>query len=257
MFARRTSVAIYVAKSILMIHFFPQLGSSNDEAALPHYGEGDIIWAENQSAGRGQRGHSWLSNEGLNLTFSYIFEPTFLPATEQFSLLQAVALAMVDCLAEYNIEAKIKWTNDIYVGDNKIVGILMEHKLQGNCIGRTIAGIGLNVNQTSFPDSLPNPTSMQLETEEHYEREQVLTRITHHLTRRYEMLRNGEFSRLQEDYHSRLYRLDENHCYALPDGTRFQGQITGVEPRGELKITTTEGKEHKFLFKEVEFVLKN
>lgn len=240
-----------------MIHYFDQLTSSNDEATLPHYHEGDIIWAESQSAGRGQRGHSWQSEQGQNLTFSAVFEPTFMPATEQFSLLQAVALALVDCLKEYSIEAKIKWTNDIYVGDSKLVGILMEHKLQGATIGRTIAGIGLNINQTEFDPTLPNPISMRLLTGRVYDRREVLERLSQCLMRRYAMLREKRYAELHKDYHLNLYRLGEEHTYALPDGSLFRGTITGVEPRGELKITTSHSGERKFLFKEVEFVLKN
>ena len=240
-----------------MIHYFEQLTSSNDEATLPHYREGDIIWAERQSAGRGQRGHTWQSNEGENLTFTALLEPTFLPPSEQFSLLQVVALAMADMLSEYGIEAKIKWTNDIYVGDRKLVGILMEHKLQGAVIRRTIAGIGLNVNQTEFDHELPNPTSMRLIAGREFDRKEVLERIALHLKNRYEMLRRGEIKQLHLDYHQRLYRLGEEHTYALPDGTRFRGVIEGVEPQGALKITTPQGEAYKFLFKEVEFVLKN
>ena len=240
-----------------MIHYFEQLTSSNDEATLPHYREGDIIWAERQTAGRGQRGHTWQSNEGENLTFTALLEPTFLPPSEQFSLLQVVALAMADMLSEYGIEAKIKWTNDIYVGDSKLVGILMEHKLQGIVIGRTIAGIGLNVNQTEFDPELPNPTSMRLIAGREFDRKEVLERIALHLKNRYEMLRRGEIKQLHLDYHQRLYRLGEEHTYALPDGTRFRGVIEGVESQGALKITTPQGEAYKFLFKEVEFVLKN
>lgn len=240
-----------------MIHYFEQLTSSNDEATLPHYREGDIIWAERQTAGRGQRGHTWQSNEGENLTFTALLEPTFLPPSEQFSLLQVVALAMADMLSEYGIEAKIKWTNDIYVGNRKLVGILMEHKLQGAVIERTIAGIGLNVNQTEFDPELPNPTSMRLIAGREFDRKEVLERIAHHLKSRYEMLRRGEIKQLHLDYHQRLYRLGEEHTYALPDGTRFRGVIEGVEPQGALKITTPQGEAYKFLFKEVEFVLKN
>mgnify|MGYP002514035983 FL=1 len=240
-----------------MIHYFEQLTSSNDEATLPHYREGDIIWAERQTAGRGQRGHTWQSNEGENLTFTALLEPTFLPPSEQFSLLQVVALAMADMLSEYGIEAKIKWTNDIYVGNRKLVGILMEHKLQGAVIERTIAGIGLNVNQTEFDPELPNPTSMRLIAGREFDRKEALERIALHLKNRYEMLRRGEIKQLHLDYHQRLYRLGEEHTYALPDGTRFRGVIEGVEPQGALKITTPQGEAYKFLFKEVEFVLKN
>ena len=257
MLARRTFVAIHGTIPILMIHYFEQLTSSNDEATLPHYHEGDIIWAEQQTAGRGQRGHTWLSDEGLNLTFSAVLEPTFLPAQEQFSLLQVVALALVDAMKEYDIEARIKWTNDIYVGDKKLVGILMEHKLQGSQIGRTIAGIGLNINQTEFDPSLPNPTSMRLLTGKQYDREEVLNSIAHHLMQRYEMLQQGKEATLHTDYLGKLYKLGEKQTFALPYGTRFQGTIIDVEPQGALKIADTEGQEHKFLFKEVEFVLKN
>ena len=240
-----------------MIHYFKSLTSSNDEAALPHYSEGDIIWAESQSAGRGQRGHSWQSTEGQNLTFSVVLEPAFLPAAEQFSLLQVVALAMVDALAEYDIEARIKWTNDIYVGDRKLVGILMEHKLQGTTLSRTIAGIGINVNQTEFDPALPNPTSMRLIRGKTFDREQVLESIFRHIMHRYDMLRRGLCEGLHEDYHKRLYKLRERQTFTLPDGSRLEGEIRGVEPQGALKIATPQGEERKFLFKEVEFVLKN
>lgn len=257
MSARRAPVALHGTISILMIHYFPTLVSSNDEAAHPRYSEGDIIWAEHQSAGRGQRGHSWQSAKGLNLTFSVVLEPTFLHASEQFSLLQVVALALTDAMTEYGIEAKIKWTNDIYAGDRKLVGILMEHKLQGSNLSRTIAGIGININQTAFDPSLPNPTSMRLITGKVMEREQVLESISHHLMHRYEMLRQGQLDLLHADYHSRLYKLGKVQTFALPDGSRFEGVITGVEPQGELKITTLQAEERRFLFKEIEFVLKN
>jgi BirA family biotin operon repressor/biotin-[acetyl-CoA-carboxylase] ligase len=224
---------------------------------MPHYSEGDIIWAESQSAGRGQRGHSWQSAQGQNLTFSVVLQPVFLPAAEQFSLLQVVALAMVDALAEWNIEAKIKWTNDIYVGNRKVVGILMEHKLQGNTLSRSIAGIGINVNQTEFDPTLPNPTSMRLISGTEFDRKQVLDSIIRHIMHRYDMLRQGLTERLRNDYHKRLYKLNEPQLFALPDGSRFVGEISGVEPQGALKIVTQQGEERKFLFKEVEFVLKN
>jgi BirA family biotin operon repressor/biotin-[acetyl-CoA-carboxylase] ligase len=240
-----------------MIHYFKLLPSTNDEAAMPHYSEGDIIWAESQSAGRGQRGHSWQSAQGQNLTFSVVLQPVFLPAAEQFSLLQVVALAMVDALAEWNIEAKIKWTNDIYVGDRKVVGILMEHKLQGNTLSRSIAGIGINVNQTEFDAALPNPTSMRLISGKEFDRKQVLESIIRHIMHRYDMLRQGMTERLRNDYHRSLYKLNEPQLFALPDGSRFVGEIRDVEPQGALKIVTQQGEERKFLFKEVEFVLKN
>ena len=114
-----------------MIYHIRQTTSTNDEARDARYRHGDVVWAEWQSAGRGQRGHTWLCPEGLNITFSAILEPTFLPAPEQFLFTEVAALALVDAMRDYGIEARIKWTNDLYVGDRKCAGMLIEHDLRG------------------------------------------------------------------------------------------------------------------------------
>lgn len=143
-----------------MIYRIAETTSTNDDAKRPEYRHGDIVWAERQTAGRGQRGHSWTSPEGENLTFTLVLEPVFLPVGEQFLLSEAVTLALTDTFAAFGIDARIKWTNDIYVGDKKLVGILIEHSYSGPTLARTIAGIGINVNQRAFDPALPNPVSM-------------------------------------------------------------------------------------------------
>ena len=239
-----------------MIYRFDTLGSSNDEACKPQYVEGDIILAQCQTAGRGQRGHTWESREGENLTFSLLLEPLFLSPSEQFLISECVALGVCDALLHYGIEAQIKWTNDIYIGDRKLAGILIEHKLQGSALARTVAGIGLNVNQKAFSDDLPNPISMAQAADREFDREQVLQTVATSLMARYEQLREGGAKELQADYHQRLYRLGQEHCYALPDGSRFRGIIRGVEPTGALRIENERGELLSFLFKEVEFVIQ-
>ncbi len=240
-----------------MIYRFDILGSTNDEARNPAYREGDVILAEHQTAGRGQRGHSWESAEGENLTFSLILEPTFLPVNEQFLLSEVLALGLVDTLAEYGIEARIKWTNDVYVGDKKIVGMLVENSLAGRTMARAIAGIGLNINQTEFDPSLPNPTSMSLVVGEKFNREEVLTRLYSNIMLLYGALCRGEKEMLQQRYRSTMYRLNEKHIYMLADGTPFEGTIRGVRPSGELQIEhASDGTLHEYLFKQVEFVIK-
>jgi BirA family biotin operon repressor/biotin-[acetyl-CoA-carboxylase] ligase len=239
-----------------MIYRFDTLPSTNDEATAPQYVEGDIILAQRQTAGRGQRGHTWESREGENLTFSLLLEPLFLSPSEQFLISECVALGVCDALLHYGIEAQIKWTNDIYIGDRKLAGILIEHKLQGSALARTVAGIGLNVNQKAFSDDLPNPISMAQATGREFDREQVLQTVATSLMARYEQLREGGAKELQADYHQRLYRLGQEHCYALPDGSRFRGIIRGVEPTGALRIENERGELLSFLFKEVEFVIQ-
>ena len=237
-----------------MIYHFPITASTNDDARDEKYHEGDVVWADFQTAGRGQRGHEWHSRKGENLTFSVVLEPTFVPIAEQFSVSEVVALSLVDMLAEYGIEAKIKWTNDIYVGDKKLVGILIEHSLAATTLRRTIVGVGINVNQTEFDASLPNPVSMAQLLGRELDAEEVLQCFLQHLQENYEALREMQ-NLLHERYNSLLYRLNELRTYALPSGERFSAKILGTATNGALRLEDTEGKTKDYLFKEVEFVI--
>lgn len=238
-----------------MIYHISETTSTNDELRDTKYREGDVVWADFQTAGRGQRGHKWSSEAGENLLFSVALEPAFLPAAEQFLLSETVALSLVDLFAGYGIDAKIKWTNDIYVGDRKIVGILIEHIYSGAKLARTIVGIGINVNQREFDPSLPNPTSMSLQTGETYDLRSVLERFAEILMHNYESLRKGEKDAVQQRYRAKMYRLDERRTFALPDGSRFEATIRGVRPAGELIVEHSDGSVKEYLFKEIEFVL--
>ena len=238
-----------------MIYRIDETTSTNDEARDAKYRHGDIVWAERQTAGRGQRGHTWTSPEGENLTFSMVLEPRFLPVGEQFLLSEAVTLALTDTFAAYGIDTRIKWTNDIYVGDRKLVGILIEHNHAGASLSRTIAGIGINVNQPKFDPALPNPVSMAAATGRRFEREQVLDTFLAHCRSRYEALEAGDAARIQEAYRARMYRLGERHPYRLPDGTLFHAAIEGVRPSGELLLRRDDGTTGAYLFKEVEFII--
>ena len=238
-----------------MIYRFPILSSTNDEAVKPAYREGDIIIAESQTAGRGQRGHTWESAEKQNLTFTLVLEPTFLAPEKQFLLSEAVALGMVDMLEEYGIVAQIKWTNDIYVGDRKLVGILIEHSLSSITLRRTIVGIGINVNQTEFDPSIPNPVSMAQLLGREFDLEEVLNCFLSHLQRNYALLREEAKAELHERYNVLLYRKNEFHTYALPSGEKFSAKIVGTAPSGALCLENECGDRKYYLFKEVEFVI--
>jgi BirA family biotin operon repressor/biotin-[acetyl-CoA-carboxylase] ligase len=238
-----------------MIYHFDTTASTNDDARDEKYCEGDVVWADFQTAGRGQRGHEWHSRKGENLTFSVVLEPTFVPIVEQFSVSEVVALSLVDMLADYGIEAKIKWTNDIYVGDRKLVGILIEHSLAPSSLRRTIVGVGINVNQTEFDSALPNPVSMAQLLGKELDAEQVLRCFLGHLQHNYELLREGAKAELHERYNALLYRKGEYHTYALPSGEKFSAKIVGTAPSGALCLEDKEGKREEYLFKEVEFVI--
>ena len=139
--------------------------SSNDEArkAIDTLDNLSVVAVRCQTAGRGQGTNSWESAPGENLTFSVGLKDLDILPNEQIAISQITALSVVDFLSKHGIEAKIKLPNDIYVRSKKICGILIENSLCGNKIKWSIVGIGINVNQTIFPSSLPNPTSMLLE----------------------------------------------------------------------------------------------
>ena len=238
-----------------MIHRIEETTSTNDDARDAKYRHGDIVWAERQTAGRGQRGHKWSSAEGLNLTFSLVLEPRFLPAGEQFLLNEAVALALTDTFAQFGIAARIKWTNDIYVGDRKLVGILIEHNHAGASLSRTIAGIGINVNQTAFDPALPNPVSLAQAGGRKFNRSRLLETFLVRCLRRYAQLERGEKEALQHAYRERMYRLGERHTFRYPDGTPTEASIEGVRPTGELLLRHADGTLREYLFKEIEFVI--
>ncbi len=239
-----------------MIYRLQQTASTNDEARDPKYRHGDVIWAERQTAGRGQRGHTWSSPEGENLTFTLVMEPHFLAAGEQFALNEAVALALTDTFGDLGIPTRIKWTNDIYAGDRKMVGILIENNCSNGRLRRTRAGIGINVNQTSFDASLPNPVSMAQLAGRTFDRLEVLERFLARWAERYGQLARGERETLRKTYRNRMYRLEERHPFRRPDGTLFDASIQGVRPSGALLLRHSDGTQGEYLFREVEFVLK-
>ncbi|MBP3356249.1 MAG: biotin--[acetyl-CoA-carboxylase] ligase [Rikenellaceae bacterium] len=237
--------------------FLEETTSTNDVARDPSYGCGDVICAEYQSAGRGQRGHRWSSRRGENLMFSLVLTPEFIPVERQFLLSQMVTLSLVETLAVYGIDATVKWTNDIYAGDRKICGMLIENDLGHGLFSRAIVGIGLNVNQREFDPELPNPTSMVRQTGREYDRRSVLQAFYDRFMRMYETVRR-DFSaaeRIAQEYNGRLYRLGERHPFRLPDGTVFGGVIRGVEPAGGLLVEHPDGACRSYLFKEIEFVI--
>ena len=238
-----------------MIYHLDITASTNDDARDEKYREGDVVWADFQTAGRGQRGHLWHSRKGENLTFSAVLEPIFVPIAEQFSVSEVVALSLVDMLSEYSIEAKIKWTNDIYVGDRKLVGILIEHSLSSNALRRTIVGVGINVNQREFDPSIPNPVSMAQLLDRELDAEEVLQCFLKHLQRNYESLREGTKEELHDRYNALLYRKNEYYTYALPSGEKFRAKILGTAPSGALRLEDDKGKTKDYLFKEIEFVI--
>lgn len=192
-----------------------------------------------QTAGRGQRGNTWEAAPGMNLTFSTVVRPAFLPVQDQFYLTIAASLAVHDYLStKTGKPIAIKWPNDILVHEKKICGILIENVVQGVRFMAAIAGIGLNVNQDNF--NTGKATSVKQETGKESDLETVLHELLEHLEARYLQLRRFEYTSLKEEYLSRLYALNEPRQF-VHQGQAFEGVIQGVDESGRLGVDTREG----------------
>ena len=214
-----------------------------------------MVCAKDQTAGRGQRGNSWEAQPGKNLTFSFWFQPEGIRPAEQFVISEAVALAVVFALRRYGIEARVKWPNDIYAGDRKICGILIENSILPESISSSIVGIGLNVNQKEFLSDAPNPVSMTLLAGEEFSLEEVAYGIGEELEKFLNMI--NERDELHRLYMSSLWRSEGAFPYKeAATGRKFFGRIEDVESSGHLIITDSKsGESRRYAFKEVVFVL--
>lgn len=264
---------------MIEIQHFKTLGSTNTwiKENIDLLQAPVAVMTDEQTAGRGQRGNIWLSAKGENLLCSILFEPENLPAMSQFSLSEAVALSICNTLqTQFNIKADIKWPNDIYVDGKKIAGILIENSLKASKVAHTIIGIGLNLNQSTFPPELPNPTSAVLLSGKEANPEDVLGILLREMEAMLPLVsqESGRDS-LHKAYTEKLWRNDgklhpfidrtvgaeasrftENPAGpAAPHAYEMMARIEHIAPTGHLHLRDSEGTLRVFAFKEVEFKL--
>ncbi len=238
------------------------------ESRLPSLSSLTTVSAFRQSAGRGQRGNRWESAAGKNLTFSLVFKPRALPSSAQFAISEAVALGIRDYLADRGITARIKWPNDIYVGDGKICGILVSHVINADRLSASIIGIGLNVNQTKFASDAPNPVSIKGITGRSLCPGRELKRLEQHILPYLALLDENPPQSVLEDlrgeFTKSLYRLGEEHtfeeCIPLgqgfkPSGHPFTARITGIDDCARLVLQLPDGSTRRYAFKEIRHII--
>lgn len=243
------------------VTWLKEVDSTNSLAMRSRHDYGDFtVWgAEFQSAGRGQRGNVWESKRGENLMFSILLKPDNFLSVNQFVLSEIVALGVVSYLADLGLDARIKWPNDIYIGDKKICGILIENVLSGDRLSVCVAGVGLNLNQKSFESDAPNPISVALavEKDDWIEPKEALANILGHIAKLYfPMCDSYDPAPIERMYLEKLYRKDIlSQFQDLSTGERFFGYIRGVEKNACLRIETQTGTFRSFAFKELKYIL--
>jgi len=217
--------------------------------------EGTVIMAVEQYAGRGQQGTAWQSEPGKNLTFSVLLMPSFLDPKYQFRLTVAISIALAQWLELLlHTPVTIKWPNDIYVGDRKIGGILIENILQGKVWKSAVVGIGINVNQTEFSPSIGAHTaSVKQILHSDCELTELLTDLCGHIERSYRGLKSGIYDAQLAFYTQHLYRRGALHPF-LVEGVRVSGVLSGVTESGRLQVDFN-GHLVDFDIKEITFVI--
>lgn len=215
--------------------------------------EGTVVSTLFQTAGRGQSKNRWESEYGSNLLFSMVLFPTLIRPEDQFSISIAVSLGIKDTLSKYIDSVKIKWPNDIYAGNDKIAGILIENAISGETIMHTVAGIGLNVNQQEFFSDAPNPVSIKMITGKEWDTASLLGELRESIYRRYKELLKGGREVMDGDYQRSLWRLGEWHRYRA-ETRGFTGMITGTSRSGCLMIRDESGTINEYAFREIEYL---
>ena len=211
------------------------------------------LYTDFQRAGRGAGTNTWHSTRGLNILTSIYFE-TGLAAADQFVFNLWFATSTRRFLAKYVPEVLIKWPNDMYIHDRKLAGDLTEHSVSGNRLDFTVAGIGIDVNEEVFPDWIPNPTSLFLETGHLYDIGTLMDEYLAVLRERRQLLNLDHSAKLREEYLSHLYRLNETHSYNI-SGQQITGIIRNIDRFGRLVLELPDGRQEAYGFKEIGYVI--
>jgi BirA family biotin operon repressor/biotin-[acetyl-CoA-carboxylase] ligase len=239
-----------------------QLPDRQDKSKA-EFGHGTVFFAHEQTAGKGQRGKKWVAEKGNNITMSILLNPYPLLVTQQFRLSVCVAVSVLEFFSKYaGKETKIKWPNDLYWRDRKAGGVLIESLVRsrkseaGSQKSRewkwVVAGIGINVNQTSFSSELPNPVSLKQITGKNFEPVESAKELCSFLDKNFQILVAGSFDALYDKYLLNLYKINET--VKLKKGNRiFKAKIKGVSETGQLIIQHT--IEERFDFGEIEWLI--
>jgi len=246
------SGTLFLGKNLVIL---PECPSTNTQAVeLAQAGQapdGTVVITDHQTSGRGQRGNTWESGSGLNLTFSIVVHPVFLQASQQFHLNKAVALAVHDTVSRHTSErVHVKWPNDIMISCKKVCGILIENQVTGNQLGRSVIGIGLNVNQKTF--SSPHASSVSIHSGKPIDLAKLFDETLQSIEWRYIQLKNNRLKELDHDYLRSLYRVNEVHSFIV-DEKETDGILRGVDTNGRLLVEIGD-RMRSFDLKEIKYV---
>ena len=242
----------------LKYYHFDQLDSTNaylQRMQSEHDIRNWVVSADEQTAGKGMGSNGWESETGKNLTFSLAVDMGFLPAERQFLLSEAVALGIIEVLDKTlpTEQLSIKWPNDIYYGNCKLAGILINSTIKANMMDLSIIGIGLNVNQMQFQDWPTHPISLKMITGKEYDLKPLMDQIASQVIKKVELLKSDP-TVIEQDYLKRLFRYQTWADYEVGGNVR-RLFMTGIDPFGRLMLVDEANNSYCFDIKEIRFLL--
>ena len=211
---------------------------------------GALILADTQTAGKGQRGSLWESEPGKNLLCSYVYFPDNLSVNFLQEFNMCLSISLIKCLNYFEIDAEIKWPNDILADEKKISGILIENNVRAGKVKSMIFGIGLNINQQSFLNL--GATSMALIRGAEFSIDEVSLQLTKEFNHWVSFV-GGDHQALKLVYLNLLYGINTIHRFQSQD-QEFEGIIVGVNDFGDLEINVL-GEIRSFKNKEISFLM--
>ena len=239
---------------------FNHLGSvdstNNYAMGMVHAGmakHGEAWFADEQTAGKGQRGKHWMGKPGENIAMSIALYPLKLATSQQFQLSMATALACHQLFTQHGLdEIKIKWPNDLYWRDRKAGGILIENVFAGNQWKAAVVGTGININQTEFDQALKNPVSLKQITGKTIDVVQAAKDLHQLILNRFESLSSGENESFLQEYNQQLFGLNKT-VRLKKDNAVFETTVKGVNAHGQL--ITVDSTERYWDFGELSWVI--
>ena len=240
----------------LPLHFFKTIDSTNDYAkkiAARGEPEGTLVISEEQTAGRGRMGRSWISPPGTGLWLSLILRPTFIPSQAPL-LTSLAAVAVAGAIRRVTgLSAGIKWPNDIIINDRKAAGILIELSAGERFVKYLIVGIGINVNTEDFPEEIrERATSLHICSERKISRMEILISVLRELERLYSAtIHNGDFNSILERYRSWSVTIGRR-ITATRSGQEFSALALDITPKGGLLIKDDAGMIEELISGEIQ-----
>jgi BirA family biotin operon repressor/biotin-[acetyl-CoA-carboxylase] ligase len=235
--------------------YLEETTSTNDALKLmfsiENLPEGAVVYTDFQTNGRGQQNNSWESQPAENLLMSVLLQPHFLFADEQVWLNIVISLALRDIAEDFaKTTAYIKWPNDIYIGDKKVAGILIENVLQGNRLRFSIVGVGLNLNQQVF--ETPKAASLTYFSGAWIDPKVLRLSLNEKITHYYSLLKGKKNSQLWDLYHQHLLGKGKEAQFKLQENL-VVATIMGIDKKGRLHLLL-EDEIRSFAHKEIEFI---